>query len=59
VSSAVVFTTEHVVVENNVPGFVFDAVGSLGTEFLGGHIKNASNPPTATDIQTDKQENKK
>jgi filamentous hemagglutinin len=50
---------EKIIGENKAPGFVFDAVGSLGTEFLGGYIKNASNPPTATDMQTDKQENKK
>ena len=30
-----------------VPGFVFDAIGSLGTEFLGGYTKDLLNAPTA------------
>ncbi|WP_338110740.1 adhesin [Rosenbergiella nectarea] len=28
-----------------VPGFVFDAIGSLGTEFLGGYTKDLLNAP--------------
>ena len=28
----------------DTPGFIYDAVGSLGTEFLGGYTKNLLNP---------------
>ncbi|MFB5080601.1 hypothetical protein [Raoultella sp. 10-1] len=38
-----------------VPGFTFDTVGSLGTEFLGGYTKELLNKPVQKD--TSKQDN--
>ena len=42
-----------------VPGFVFDAIGSLGTEFLGGYTKDLLNTPVPQNPPEKTKEGKK
>ncbi|WNJ81569.1 hemagglutinin repeat-containing protein [Cedecea neteri] len=44
----------NLVTGKEVPGFVFDAIGSLGTEFLGGYTKDLLNAP-AVQKKTEKE----
>lgn len=41
------------------PGFVFDAIGSLGTEFLGGYTKDLLNTPSTQNTSRKETEDKK
>ncbi|MBK4773079.1 MAG: hemagglutinin, partial [Pantoea sp. Morm] len=43
----------------DAPGFIFDAVGSLGTEFLGGYTQNLLNTPTPQKSSEKEKEEKK
>ncbi|MCT4708595.1 adhesin [Enterobacteriaceae bacterium H16N7] len=39
------------IIQNNVPGYVYDAFGGLGSEFLNGYTNNLVNPSAATTEQ--------
>ena len=42
-----------------VPGLIFDAIGSLGTEFLGGYTKDLLNTPSPQKDYEKEKENRK
>ncbi|WP_189339635.1 VENN motif pre-toxin domain-containing protein, partial [Pectobacterium peruviense] len=50
---------EKIMGNDKTPGFVFDVVGSLGSEFLGGYTKDLINAPAQNGTQEEKKENDK